>query len=156
MPQFDPTSFPSQLFWLAVTFAILYLLMAKLALPRIGDLLAERRRKIDEALDAATRLTAEARGAEAEYEAALADARHHARQMIGEAAERAAHLAAARRGDFERRLDERVNAAEARIAAAKTEAAAELDAFCPELADAIVRRLAAPARPPERGRPGRR
>lgn len=60
MPQFDPTYFASQVFWLIVTFGILYLLMAKIALPRIGDILEVRQDRIAADLDRAEQLKREA------------------------------------------------------------------------------------------------
>ena len=48
MPQLDLSTFPSQLFWLAVVFIVLYVLMARLGLPKIGTVLAERRQRIEE------------------------------------------------------------------------------------------------------------
>ncbi len=43
LPQFDPSSFPGQIFWLAVTFGFLYWMMASVILPRIGGVIEERR-----------------------------------------------------------------------------------------------------------------
>jgi len=60
MPQFDPTFFSTQLFWLAVSFVALYAIVSTLALPKIGSVLEERQRKIDDNLDKAAQLKAEA------------------------------------------------------------------------------------------------
>ena len=60
MPQLDPSSYASQIFWLVVTFVILYLLMWKVALPRVSALLRERQERIDDDLEKASRLKAEA------------------------------------------------------------------------------------------------
>jgi F-type H+-transporting ATPase subunit b len=55
-PPFDKSTFPSQLFWLSVTFVLLYLLMARVALPRIASILGERRKHVDDHLAEAQRL----------------------------------------------------------------------------------------------------
>ena len=59
MPQFDPSVFAPQLFWLVVTFIALYWLVAKVAVPRVGEVLEQRARVIQEDLDRATQLKAE-------------------------------------------------------------------------------------------------
>ena len=64
MPQFDVKSFPSQVFWLVVCFAVLYVLMAKLVLPRIGRTIESRESKIQSDLDAAQKANDAARAAE--------------------------------------------------------------------------------------------
>ena len=56
MPQFDYTTFTTQLFWVCLTFGLLYLAMARLALPRIGEILEDRQDRIDNDLDKAVEL----------------------------------------------------------------------------------------------------
>src|SRR5713226_4107678 len=77
-PPFDAHSFASQLIWLALTFIALYLLMSRVALPRIGSILEERRRHIEADLAEAQRLKGDSDAAIAAYEKALADARGRA------------------------------------------------------------------------------
>ena len=77
-PPFDATTFGSQLLWLAITFAALYLLMSRVALPRIGEILEVRRDRIEGDLAEADRLRQKTDQAIAAYEAALAEARQKA------------------------------------------------------------------------------
>ena len=77
-PPFQAEHFPSQLFWLTITFVLLYVLMAKIALPRIGSIFAERSRLIGDDLKAADRYKEQADTAHAAYEKSLADARTRA------------------------------------------------------------------------------
>ena len=58
MPQFDPSTFPAQIFWLVVSFLALYWLVTKVAVPRVGEVLDQRARVIQEDLDRAMQLTA--------------------------------------------------------------------------------------------------
>jgi len=74
-PPFQSEHFPSQLMWLVVSFVLLYVLMSKVALPRIGSIFAERSRRIGDDLKAAERLKEQSDAAHAAYEKALADAR---------------------------------------------------------------------------------
>ncbi|HJO87371.1 MAG TPA: F0F1 ATP synthase subunit B', partial [Rhodospirillales bacterium] len=65
MPQFDVTTFLPQIIWLVISYLVLYFLMAKVALPKIGGILEERQARIDDNLDAAQSLRNES-NAEAE------------------------------------------------------------------------------------------
>jgi len=141
MPQLDPTVFSSQLVWLAITFVILYVLMARIALPRIGEVLESRQDKIAHDLDAAQTLKAEADAVLAEYEKAIAEARAKAQAILAEAAEERAREAEARIKALDERLAKELADAEARIAKAKAEALASLDALAVEIAQSAAERL---------------
>jgi F-type H+-transporting ATPase subunit b len=141
MPQFDPAFFAPQLFWLAVTFITLYILMSKVALPKIGAVLDERQRKIDDNLDKAAQLKAEAEAAIAAYEKALADSRSHAHAVIKEASDRLAKQADDRTRELSAKLSEQIKAGEVRIAAAKDKALANVRDIALDVAGATVARL---------------
>src|SRR5260221_7380994 len=96
MPQLDLSTFPSQIFWLAVFFVVLYLLMARLALPRIEKIIDERRNRVEGDLDKAGQMKSEAEAVIAAYEKALADARHQAQLTMKETGEQPPGLAAQR------------------------------------------------------------
>lgn len=141
MPQFDPTVFSPQLVWLAITFVVLYVLMARIALPRIGEVLESRQDKIAHDLDAAQTLKAEADAVLAEYEKAIAEARAKAQALLAEAAEERAREAEARIKGLDERLAKELADAEARIAKAKAEALASLDTLAVEIAQSAAERL---------------
>ena len=126
MPQFDPTFFAPQLFWLLLTFVTLYVLMTMVALPKIGAVLDERQRKIDDNLDKAAQLKAEAEAAVAAYERALSESRAHAHSVIKEASDRLAQEADERNKALAARLAEQIKAGEVRIAQAKDKAVANV------------------------------
>jgi F-type H+-transporting ATPase subunit b len=126
MPQFDATTFPSQLFWLAVILVLFFIAMRTSALPKIGGALEARRQKIDDDLDKAAAHREEAEAALAAYEKALAEAAEKAHAIQREAAEAIAASAAERRSAVAARLAEDTRAAEARITAAKKPAIASL------------------------------
>src|ERR1700748_356545 len=83
-PPFDKETFASQLLWLAIFFVALYLIAAKLALPRVGSIIADRHRRIAGDLDEAARMKDAADAAIANYEKALAEARTRAQAIAGE------------------------------------------------------------------------
>lgn len=140
-PPFDPASFGSQLLWLAITFAALYLLMSRVALPRIGSILETRRTRIEGDLKEAERLRQETEKAAAAYEAALAEARKNAH---GIAEETRAGIKAdidGRRADVEAGLSKRVAEAETRIQADKDAALANVGSIAAETAQALVAKI---------------
>jgi len=100
MPQLDFSTFPNQIFWLLVALVIIYAMLSRIALPRIGAVLAERSGTITNDIAAAEELKDKARAAETAYDKALADARAEAGRIVAEAkagvqAELAAELARA-------------------------------------------------------------
>jgi len=82
MPQLDITTFPNQIFWLLVALVIIYVILNRVALPRIGAVLAERSGTITNDIAAAEELKDKARAAESAYDKALADARAEANRII--------------------------------------------------------------------------
>jgi F-type H+-transporting ATPase subunit b len=142
MPQFQQTAFfLPQIVWLAITFITLYILMAKVALPKIGAVLDERQRKIDDNLDKAAQLKAEAEAAVAAYEKALAESRAHAHAVIKETSERLAKQAEERTRELNAKLADQIKAGEVRIAAAKEKALASVRDVAVDIAGAAVARL---------------
>lgn len=115
MPQLDFSSWPNQIFWLLVALVAIYLLLTRIALPRISAVLAERRGAITNDLLAAEELKQKAKDAEAAYDAALAKARSDAAAIAAETkAGIDADLATAiAKADAE--IAQRVAASEARI-----------------------------------------
>src|SRR6185437_16624527 len=104
MPQLDVSTFPTQLFWLLISFVLLYLLMARLGLPRVGHILTQRRGRIDGDLEKAGQMKAEAEAVIAAYERALAEARAQAQQTLKETTERLGAEAAKRQSAIAEKL----------------------------------------------------
>lgn len=140
-PPFQAEHFPSQLTWLAVSFVLLYVLMAKVALPRIAAIFAERSKRIGDDLKAAESLKVQSDAAHAAYERALADARGRAQAIAAETREQQAAAAEAINKRLEAELHERLAVAERSIAATRTAAMGNVGAIAAETASAIVERL---------------
>lgn len=142
MPQLEQIdTFVSQAFWLAVTFCLLYLVLWRSALPKIGQILRERQERIDEDLQKAEALKAEAEGVLAAYEEASAKARADAQAILRESSDRFTALAAEKHEALSRSLAEDVAAGEERINAAREQAMADVEVIASELAEAAVARL---------------
>lgn len=142
MPQFDASTFPTQLFWLAVTLVLFYFAMRNIALPRIGNALDSRRRKIDDDLQKADRNREEAEAAMAAYEKALADAAAEAQAMQRRTAQEIAQRTSDRRAELASKLAAETREAEARIAAAKEPALAKLQDMAADVVQEAAAKLA--------------
>lgn len=140
-PPFDPATFPSQLLWLAITFGALYLVMSKIALPRIGGILENRKAIIDADLAAADASRQKTDAAIAAYEAALAAAKAKAQGIANQTRESIQADLASKRSAVEADLTAKVTAAEARILATKTEALTHVDEIATETAQTVVTQL---------------
>lgn len=140
-PPFDSTTFASQLVWLAITFVVLYVLMAKVALPRVGGIIESRQKKIDGDIAEAGALKAQSDAALAAYEKALADARASAQAIANETREKQAAEAEARRKQLEDALNIKLAEAEKTIAATKQAAMSNVRGIAADATKAIVERL---------------
>ena len=141
MPQLDFTSWPPQLIWLAISFAALYFLMARIALPRIATVLEQRRDRIAADLDEAARLKQETEDALRSYEAALAEARAKAHAIAAETRDKLNAELDAERAKIDEEIAATTAQAEKRIGAVKKAALGEVDQAASEIAEAIVRLL---------------
>jgi F-type H+-transporting ATPase subunit b len=140
-PPFLPQTFASQLVWLAIAFVLLYGLMAKLALPRVGAIIEGRQKRIEGDIAEAGRLKAQSDEAVAAYEKALADARARAQLIANETRERQAAEAETRRKALEDELNAKLLEAEKAIAATKQAAMSNVRGIAEGAARAIVERL---------------
>ncbi len=130
MPQLDFSTFPNQIFWLVVTLVVIYLILSRVALPRIGSILSERKGAITSDLTAAEELKAKAEEAEKAYQKALADARAEAQRIAAET-----------RAEIQAELHAAMEQADAQIAAKAAEsekAIAEIRASALESIEAVA------------------
>jgi F-type H+-transporting ATPase subunit b len=115
MPQLDFSTFSNQIFWLVVTLVVIYFILSRIALPRIGEALADRAGTISNDLAEAEELKQRALEAEKAYEKALADARAEAQSIN-----------VAMRAEIQAQLDVELAKADAQISARTAEAAVAL------------------------------
>ena len=141
MPQFDPTTFASQLFWLLVTFGLLFVILSRVLLPRISGILEARQEKIDDDLDRAATVKREAETALAAYEKTMADGKAEAQGLLRQAAEEMAADGAKRHEELAAKLAGEVSAAEARIHEAQAAAVGNIGQVAGEVAQAAIQRL---------------
>ena len=141
LPQFDFSTWSSQIFWLVVTFSVLYFVLANFILPRIGEGLSERGDRIADDLDAASRMQKEAEQASVAYERVMASAKAKA-QNIAETTRRSVEEEVAK--DIEAAEAEFASkqiAADERIGKTRASALANIDKVAEETAASIIEKL---------------
>lgn len=141
MPQFDPKTMPSQIFWLIVCFAILYVIMSKVVMPTLGGTIEARAAKIQGDLDAAARARDEAKAALAHYEKSIADARAEAQAANRAAADAASAATNAKLTEVGQRIGGEIAQAETRIAEARQAAMGNVRSMAVEVAQAAYAKL---------------
>ncbi len=115
MPQLDFATFPNQIFWLLVTLVVIYLILSRVVLPRVGSVLSERQGTITNDIAAAEDLKQQAQEAEEVYNKALIDARSEAQKIAAET-----------KAEIQAELDIAIGKADAEIAAKSAEAEAAI------------------------------
>jgi F-type H+-transporting ATPase subunit b len=141
-PQLNPKSYASQLFWLLVSFVVLYTLMSKIALPRVTEVLDMRQTQKNGNLDRAAHLQEEAAKVTATYETILATAHDTARKQMTGAEQAAADKINADSAKFAEAARQRIAAVEASIGKAKAEALTSLADISAEVAADMVHKVA--------------
>lgn len=115
MPQLDTSTWDNQIAWLLITLVVIYFVLARVVIPRVASVLAERSGTITNDLAAAEELKQKALEAEKAYDAALANARTEAAKIVAEA-----------KADIQKDLDKATAKADAEIAAKAAESEAKI------------------------------
>ncbi len=140
-PPFQKDTFASQLVSLAIAFVALYLIVSRIALPRVGAVIDARQNKIDGDLKEAQRLKDESEAALKAYESELAGARSRAQAISAETREKLNAQAEAERKRLEERLAAKLADAEKKIASTRAAAMSNVRGIAKDAASAIVQRL---------------
>ncbi len=138
MPQLDPTSFSSQLFWLTVSFVVLYILLARFLLPRVQSVIALRARTVEADIEQAQNLQSEAQRVQDAYEKTLAEGREKAKVVIENIKDRIAAIAQKQQEELDRVLERKLADSDAGIRRAKQDVMGKLMPVAGGLAERIV------------------
>jgi F-type H+-transporting ATPase subunit b len=141
MPQLDISTWPPQLFWLAVTFIALYFVISRVAIPRTGGVIALRKSTIDGDLASAQKLKIETENAVKSYEAALADAKAKANAIATENRNTLNAEIEAERAKLDAALGAKIATAEKKVAASRDKALQEVAGMAADIAIQIVQQL---------------
>ena len=142
MPQLNPEFFVTQLFWLVVTFSFLLVFLWRISLPRIGNVLEKRERKINEDLTAAKELQAEAEKIQDTIEAQLKQARSNASEMIKTSSTSLQDKAQVELNKLEKVLDAKIGESHEVIEKSKNESVAQIQSQINEITKLTLSKVA--------------
>ncbi len=145
LPQLDTSTFASQLFWLLISFAVLYFVISRIAAPKIGGVIADRANRIKSDLDSAARAKRDSEAAMAGYDKALADARAKAIKSSDEMRNAVQAEINAKNDAASKQLAADTSKAEARIGEMRKAAMARVGDVARETASDIVQKLSGEA-----------
>lgn len=145
LPQLDTTTFASQLFWLLISFAILYFVISRIAAPKIGGVIADRAGRIKGDIDAAAKAKRDSEAAIAGYDKALADARAKALKTSDELRNTVNAEINAKNDAAAKQLAADTAKAEARIAEMRRNAMARVGEVARETAADVIQKLSGEA-----------
>ena len=140
-PPFDTSTFPSQLFWFALVFGTMYLVLSRRFLPAVGGVIEQRRALISKDLDEATALQAQADAAAVAHDKVLLSARIDAQVTAQAAREKIGAETDAKRKAIEDQLSAKLSQAQGRIDANRAAAMANVAGIARDATGAIVERL---------------
>ena len=141
MPQLDYTTWPSQLFCLALCFIALYVIISRIVIPRTGGVIEQRKSTIDSDIASAQKLRADTEAAVAAYDASMAEARSKAQALAKENREKVTAEIDGERAALDAALGAKIEKAEAQVSAAKDKAMADVEQIAGDIATDIVNTL---------------
>jgi F-type H+-transporting ATPase subunit b len=141
LPQFDPSSFASQVFWLAIMFVVLYAFFSKKALPDIGAVMKKRDSHIRGALESAKRQKEVAEGLQAEYERDIENARLEATGAFTAVEKAIKEKADAGYKTFQQNAAKQIEKTEAEIEKAKAAAMEDMHSLAAEIASQAAEKI---------------
>lgn len=141
LPQFDPSSFPGQVFWLAIAFTVMYVVFSKKTLPAISSVIENRREQVKGDRDTAERLKNEAEAVLEAYEKGLESARSEAARLNASAIEDAKKATEQAMSDLQQKAEDQMAALEKRLADGKHQAMDEMNTIAAEIASAAAEKI---------------
>lgn len=141
MPQLDTTTFSSQLFWLGISFVVLYCILAYFLVPKISGVLENRETIREKNINTASSYREEAEGLLVEYEKLLAETRKEAHEKYQSVVTMTAHEMGEKKKDMLDKLQERLHIAEQDLYRARMEASQDIHSVAQEIAGDILQKL---------------
>ena len=141
MPQLNPEFWISQIFWLVITFASLFLILSKFILPKISKNIEFRKSQIQENIETADKQKAESEKKIAEYEKHILESKNEARNYYNEARKKILKDIDKKREQLENILDKEINDAEKEISELKKNAPEKINKIATETTSDLIKQL---------------
>jgi len=141
MPQLNPEFWISQIFWLTLTFGILYIVLSKLILPKISDNLESRKSQILENIEAAEKQRQNSEEKLKEYEEIVSKSKMEAKNIFNQAREKALKDISAKKEVLDKQIDEEINKAEREIKELQSGAAEKINKIAIETSSELIQKL---------------
>ena len=141
MPQLNPEFWVSQIFWLILTFGILYVALSKLILPKISDNLESRKSQILENIEAAEKQRENSEAKLKEYEEIILKSKNEAKNIFNQAKEKAIRDIASKREILDKQIDDEISKAEEEIKVLQNSASDKINKIAIETSSELIRKL---------------
>ena len=141
MPQLNPEFWISQIFWLTLTFGILYIILSKLILPKISDNLESRKSQILENVEAADKQRQNSEEKLREYEEIVLKSKMEAKSIFNQAREKALKDISAKKEVLDKQIDDEIGKAEQEIKELQSGAAVKINKIAIETSSELIQKL---------------
>ena len=141
MPQLNPEFWVSQIFWLTLTFGILYIILSKLILPKISDNLESRKSQILENVEAAEKQRQNSEEKLKEYEKIVLKSKMEAKSIFNQARDKALKDISAKKEVLDKQIDDEVGKAEQEIKVLQSGAAEKINKIAIETSSELIQKL---------------
>ena len=141
MPQLDPEFWISQIFWLTITFGILYLVLSKFILPKISSNLELRKSKIQENIEAAEKQRESSEIKLKEYDEIIVKSKIEAKNIFKNAREKIIKDINSKKEILDKQIDDEINNAEQEIEALRKVAAEKINKIAIETSSDLLKKL---------------
>lgn len=141
MPQLDPSTYVSQIFWLLVSFFSLWLVMSWFIVPKIEDILKQRRQKIDDFVQKAEKINKQALSSLDKYQKALNKAKQNAELAVAENKQELDKTIAQKKAEIEDVLSRKIADSEYVLAKQKQETLDAIEHIAQNLAESLISKL---------------
>ena len=141
MPQLNPEFWVSQIFWLVLTFGIMYLVLSKLILPKISNNLESRKSQILENIEAAEKQREDSETKLKEYDQIILKSKTEANAMFNQAREKAVQDINAKRDVLDKQIDDEIAKAEKEIQALRDNAPDKINKIAIETSSELLQKL---------------
>ena len=141
MPQLNPEFWVSQIFWLTITFGILYVVLSKLILPKISANLESRKLQISDNIEAADKQRKESEAKLNEYDKIIATGKTEAKNIFNQIREKALKDISTKKDILDKQINEELKKAENEINQLRKEAPTKINKIAIEMASELTQKL---------------